>query len=150
MPEKSEVTVSKDNLADGKAPVSFGNITFTKAGVYEYEVKEQDPGDSGAAGVKYDTAVRTITVTVTDDDENGKLVAAVTAVEGSRTFTNKYETENLPLDEVCAISMTKVLYGHDMAQGQFEFSIKAADQESADKMGISLDEGAVFGQSGSK
>lgn len=145
MPEKSEVTVSKDNLADGKAPVSFGNITFTKAGVYEYEVKEQDPGDNGAAGVKYDTAVRTITVTVTDDDENGKLVAAVTAVEGSRTFTNKYETENLPLDEVCAISMTKVLYGHDMAQGQFEFSIKAADQESADKMGISLDEGAVFG-----
>ena len=145
MSEKSEVTVSKDNLADGKAPVSFGNITFTKAGVYEYEVKEQDPGDSGAAGVKYDTAVRTITVTVTDDDENGKLVAAVTAVEGSRTFTNKYETENLPLDEVCAISMTKVLYGHDMAQGQFEFSIKAADQESADKMGISLDEGAVFG-----
>ena len=145
MPEKSEVTVSKDNLADGKAPVSFGEITFTKAGVYKYEVRETDPGDSGAAGVKYDTAVRTITVTVTDDDENGKLVAAVTAVEGSRTFTNKYETENLPLDEVCAISMTKVLYGHDMAQGQFEFSIKAADKASADKMNISLDEGAVFG-----
>ena len=144
MPEKSEVTVSKDNLADGKAPVSFGNITFTKAGVYEYEVKEQDPGDSGAAGVKYDTAARIITVTVTDN-ENGQLVAVVTAVEGSRTFTNKYETENLPLDEVCAISMTKVLYGHDMAQGQFEFTIKAKDKASADKMNISLDEGAVFG-----
>ncbi len=144
MPEKSEVTVSKDNLADGKAPVSFGNITFTKAGVYEYEVKEQDPGYSGAAGVKYDTAARIITVTVTDN-ENGQLVAVVTAVEGSRTFTNKYETENLPLDEVCAISMTKVLYGHDMAQGQFEFTIKAKDKASADKMNISLDEGAVFG-----
>ena len=145
MPEKPEVTVSKDNLADGKAPVSFGEITFTKAGVYKYEVRETDPGDSGAAGVKYDTAVRTITVTVTDDDENGKLVAAVTAVEGSRTFTNKYETENLPLDEVCGVSVTKVLYGHDMAKDQFEFTIKAKDKASANKMNISLDEGAVFG-----
>ena len=150
MPKKSEVTVSevtvsKEDLRDGKAPISFGEITFTKAGVYKYEVRETDPGDSGAAGVKYDTAVRTITVTVTDDDENGKLVAAVTAVEGSRTFTNKYETEDLPLDEVCGVSVTKVLYGHDMAKDQFEFTIKAKDKASADKMNISLDEGAVFG-----
>ena len=144
MPEKSEVTVSKADLADGKAPVSFGNITFTKAGVYEYEVKEQDPGDSGAAGVKYDTAARIITVTVTDN-ENGQLVAAVTTVQGSRTFTNKYETEDLPLDEVCGVSVTKVLYGHDMAKDQFEFTIKAEDKASADKMNISLEEGAVFG-----
>ncbi len=141
----SEVTVSKEDLTDGKAPISFGEITFTKAGVYKYEVRETDPGDSGAAGVKYDTAVRTITVTVTDDDENGKLVAAVTAVEGSRTFTNKYETEDLSLDEVCGVSVTKVLYGHDMAKDQFEFTIKAKDKASADKMNISLDEGAVFG-----
>ena len=144
MPEKSEVTVSKDNLADGKAPVRFGNITFTKAGVYEYEVKEQDPGDSGAAGVKYDTAARTITVTVTDN-EKGQLEAVVTTVAGSRTFTNKYETEDLHLDEVCGVRVTKVLYGHDMAKDQFEFTIKAKDKASADKMNISLDESAVFG-----
>ena len=144
MPEKSEVTVGKADLAYGKAPVSFGNITFTKAGVYEYEVKEQDPGDSGAAGVKYDTAARIITVTVTDN-EKGQLEAVVTTVAGSRTFTNKYETENLPLDEVCGVSVTKVLYGHDMVKDQFEFTIKAKDKASADKMNISLDEGAVFG-----
>lgn len=144
MPEKSEVTVSKADLADGKAPVSFGNIRFTKAGVYEYEVKEQDPGDSGAAGVKYDTAARIITVTVTDN-EKGQLEAVVTTVAGSRTFTNKYETEDLPLDEVCGVRVTKVLYGHDMAKDQFEFTIKAKDKASADKMNISLDEGAVFG-----
>ena len=144
MPKKPEVTVSKDDLADGKAPVSFGNITFTKAGVYEYEVKEQDPGDSGAAGVKYDTAARIITVTVTDN-EKGQLEAVVTTVAGSRTFTNKYETEDLHLDEVCGVRVTKVLYGHDMAKDQFEFTIKAKDKASADKMNISLDEGAVFG-----
>ena len=145
MPGKTETTVTKNDVAAGKASISFGEITFTEAGVYKYEVRETDPGDSGAAGVKYDTAVRTITVTVTDDDENGKLVAAVTAVEGSRTFTNKYETENLPLDEVCAISMTKVLYGHDMEKDQFQFSIEAADKASADKLKISADAGATFG-----
>ncbi len=145
MPGKTETTVTKNDVAAGKASISFGEITFTEAGVYKYEVRETDPGDSGAAGVKYDTAVRTITVTVTDDDENGKLVAAVTAVQGSRTFTNKYETEDLPLDEVCGVSVTKVLYGHDMAKDQFEFTIKAKDKASADKMNIGLDEGAVFG-----
>lgn len=143
MPENSAVTVSKDNLAGDEAPIRFGNITFTKAGVYEYEVKEQDPGDSGAAGVKYDTAARTITVTVTDK-ENGQLVAAVTAVQGSRTFTNKYETEDLHLDKVCGVSVTKVLYGHDMKEGQFEFSIKAKDTDSAEKLGIDVNNGATF------
>ena len=143
MPDNSAVTVSKDNLAGDEAPIRFGNITFTKAGVYEYEVKEQDPGDSGAAGVKYDTAARTITVTVTDK-ENGQLVAAVTAVQGSRTFTNKYETEDLHLDKVCGVSVTKVLYGHDMKEGQFEFSIKAKDTDSAEKLGIDVNNGATF------
>ncbi len=140
----TEVAVTSADVQDGKAPISFGNITFTKAGVYEYEVKEQDPGDSGAAGVKYDTAVRTITVTVTDN-ENGQLEAVVTTVAGSRTFTNKYETEDLPLDDVCGVSVTKVLYGHDMEKDQFQFSIEAADKASADKLKISADAGATFG-----
>lgn len=143
MPENSAVTVSNDNLAGDEAPISFGKITFTKAGVYEYEVKEQDPGDSGAAGVKYDTEVRTITVTVTDDG-SGKLTAAVTSVEGNKTFTNEYKTEALKLDEVCDFSMTKTLNGHDMAAKQFEFTIKAANKASADKWSISSENGTTF------
>ena len=143
MPEHSNVTVRKDNLADGKAPISFGNITFTKAGVYQYEVKENVPQDK-AAGMVYDDTARTITVTVTDN-EKGQLVAAVTTVEGSRTFTNKYETADLPLDEVCSVSVTKVLNGHDMAKDQFEFSVKAKDKDSAEKLRIDENNGATFG-----
>ena len=142
MPDPATVTVGKKNVKNGKAPIDFGNITFTKAGVYKYEVKENIPQDE-AAGMVYDDAARTITVTVTDDG-SGKLQAAVTAVEGSKTFTNKYETADLPLDDVCGISVTKVLYGHDMAKGQFEFRIKAADKESADKLQIDENEGAIF------
>lgn len=144
MPEPSNVTVRKDNLADGKAPISFGNITFTKAGVYQYEVKENVPQDK-AAGMVYDDTPRTITVTVTDDG-SGKLKAAVTSVEGSKTFTNEYKTADLPLDTACSVRVTKVLNGHDMAKDQFEFSIKAKDKDSAEKlMRIDENNGATFG-----
>ena len=138
----TEVAVKSADVQDGKAPISFGNITFKKAGVYKYEVKENVPQDK-AAGMVYDDTARTITVTVTDN-EKGQLVAAVTTVEGRRTFTNKYETADLPLDEVCGVSVTKVLYGHDMAKDQFEFTIKAADKPSADKLKIATEDGATF------
>ena len=143
MPEKPTVTVTNANVKDGKAPVDFGSITFAKAGVYKYTVTETAPEPAGA-GMVYDTAPRTITVEVTDDG-SGKLKAAVTSVGGSRTFTNKYETEDLHLDEVCGVRVTKVLNGHDMAKDQFEFSIKAMDKDSAEKLKIDENDGATFG-----
>ena len=143
MPNKTTVTVKKADVKDGKAPIDFGNITFAKAGVYEYTVTETAPNPAGA-GMVYDTAPRTITVTVTDDG-SGKLTVAQTSVAGSKTFTNEYKTADLPLDTACSISITKVLNGHDMAKDQFEFSIKAKDKDSAGKLRIDENNGATFG-----
>lgn len=143
MPNKTTVTVKKADVNTGKAPVDFGNITFAKAGVYKYTVTETAPDPAGA-GMVYDTAPRTITVTVTDDG-SGKLKAAVTSVEGSKTFTNEYKTADLPLDTACSVRVTKVLNGHDMANDQFEFSIKAKDKDSAEKLRIDENDGATFG-----
>lgn len=143
MPNKTTVTVKKADVKDGKALVDFGRITFAKAGVYKYTVTETAPDPAGA-GMVYDTAPRTITVTVTDDG-SGKLKAAVTSVEGSKTFTNEYKTADLPLDTACSVRVTKVLNGHDMAKDQFEFSIKAKDKDSAEKLGIDENNGATFG-----
>ena len=143
MPNKTTVTVKKADVTDGKASIDFGNITFAKAGVYKYTVTETAPDPAGA-GMVYDTAPRTITVTVTDDG-SGKLKAAVISVEGSKTFTNEYKTADLPLDTACSVSVTKVLNGHDMAKDQFEFSIKAKDKDSAEKLRIDEDNGATFG-----
>ena len=139
----TEVTVTSNDVTDGKASIDFGNITFAKAGVYKYTVTETAPDPAGA-GMVYDTAPRTITVTVTDDG-SGKLKAAVTSVEGSKTFTNEYKTVDLPLDTACSVSVTKVLNGHDMAKDQFEFSIKAKDKDSAEKLRIDENNGATFG-----
>lgn len=143
MPNKTTVTVKKADVNAGKAPVDFGSITFAKAGVYKYTVTETAPEPAGA-GMVYDTAPRTITVTVTDDG-SGKLKAAVTSVEGSKTFTNEYKTADLPLDTACSVRVTKVLNGHDMAKDQFEFSIKAKDKDSAEKLKIDENDGATFG-----
>lgn len=143
MPNKTTVTVKKADENAGKAPVDFGSITFAKAGVYKYTVTETAPEPAGA-GMVYDTAPRTITVTVTDDS-SGKLKAAMTSVEGSKTFTNEYKTADLPLDTACSVRVTKVLNGHDMAKDQFEFSIKAKDKDSAEKLRIDENNGATFG-----
>lgn len=146
MPEKDEVTVRKADVKDGKAPIEFGALTFKKAGEYKYQLNEQVPSPE-AAGMTYDKAVRDITVTVTDNG-TGKLTAAVTAVSGSKTFTNEYKTEDLQMDQVLGLSMTKVLTGRDMKKEDFSFTLKGADEASAKKLNIAEDGETVKGKDG--
>lgn len=146
MPENDEVTVSKADVKDGKAPIEFGALTFKKAGEYKYRLKEQVPSPE-AAGMTYDKADRDITVTVTDNG-TGKLTAAVTAVSGSKTFTNEYKTEDLPMDQVLGLSMTKVLTGRDMTKDDFSFTLKGTDEASAKKLNIAEDGETVPGKAG--
>lgn len=146
MPEKDEVTVRKADVKDGKAPIEFGALTFKKAGEYKYQLKEQVPSPE-AAGMTYDKAVRDITVTVTDNG-TGKLTAAVTAVSGNETFTNEYKTEDLPMDQVLGLSMTKVLTGRDMKEDDFSFTLKGTDEASAKKLNIAEDGKTVPGKAG--
>ena len=146
MPEKDEVTVRKADVKDGKAPIEFGALTFKKAGEYKYQLKEQVPSPE-AAGMTYDKAVRDITVTVTDNG-TGKLTAAVTAVSGNETFTNEYKTEDLQMDQVLGLSMTKVLTGRDMTEDDFSFTLKGTDEASAKKLNIAEDGETVSSKDG--
>lgn len=146
MPKNDEITVSKADVKDGKAPIEFGALTFKKAGEYKYQLKEQVPSPE-AAGMTYDKAVRDITVTVTDNG-TGKLTAAVTAVSGNETFTNEYKTKDLPMDQVLGLSMTKVLTGRDMKKEDFSFTLKGADEASAKKLNIAEDGKTVPGKDG--
>ncbi len=145
MPKNDEITVSKADVKDGKAPIEFGALTFKKAGEYKYQLNEQVPSPE-AAGMTYDKAVRDITVTVTDNG-TGKLTA-VTAVSGSKTFTNEYKTEDLQMDQVLGLSMTKVLTGRRMTEGEFSFTLKGADEASAKKLNIAEDGETVKGKAG--
>lgn len=121
-----------DEEGGNTATFNFGDITFNEAGTYVYEVTETK-GDLG--GVTYSTNKATVTVTVTDKDASGaatgKLVATATVENG--TFTNTYQSK-LDYVDACGLQLTKTLNGRDMADGQFEFTVKSTGDE--DRLGI--------------
>ena len=121
-----------DEEGGNTATFNFGDITFNEAGTYVYEVTEAK-GDLG--GVTYSTNKATVTVTVTDKDASGaatgKLVATATVENG--TFTNTYQSK-LDYVDACGLQLTKTLNGRDMADGQFEFTVKSTGDE--DRLGI--------------
>ena len=113
MPANTTVT----NKADGT--VDFGKITYTKAGTYTYTIKE-DNGNLG--GVTYDDSEKTVTVTV-KDNLDGKLTATVSGDGDAAEFKNTYKAE----ETTANITAKKSLTGRDLKDGEFSFTISAAE-----------------------
>lgn len=130
LPDPATVTVSKKDAKDGIAAINFGEIRYTAAGTYKYEIRENA---GNAAGMTYDGHVATAEVTVTENGE-GKLTANVTKKESGR-FTNTYRTE---LDYAAAggLKLSKALSGRPMTEGQFTFTVTPADATSANALGL--------------
>lgn len=76
----TEVTITPTSGSSANVP--FGKITFTAAGVYTYKLTERQ---GSAPRMTYDTAEKTLTITVTDVD--GQLTASSTGV----TWANSYK-----------------------------------------------------------
>lgn len=130
LPGLATVTVNKHDAKDGIAAVKFGKIRYTAAGTYTYEIRENA---GNAAGMAYDGHVATAEVTVTEDGE-GKLIANVTKKENGR-FTNTYRTE-LNYTAAGGLKLSKSLSGRPMTEGQFTFTVKPADEASANALGL--------------
>ena len=130
LPDPATVTVNKHDAKDGIAAVKFGKISYTAAGTYTYEIRENA---GNAAGMAYDGHAATAEVTVTEDGE-GQLTANVTKKENGR-FTNKYRTE-LNYTAAGGLKLSKSLSGRPMTEGQFTFTVKPADEASANALGL--------------
>ena len=150
MPEETKVIINKPgtgnvNIAD------FDKMTFTKAGNYEYIVKETK-GD--LRGVTYDQHEAKVVVNVTEDKTTGKLSAqvvydnktALTAadrvVTNASTFTNTYKAV---FDDNTKINLdgTKELIGKALKHDQYFFEISALNgaplgDGDGDKDGMAL------------
>lgn len=139
-----DITTGFNKVLKGRSWNDSDSFTFTIE-------NKQKPGSVETAPMPNKTTVTVKKADVKDGKapvDFGNITfakAAVTSVEGSKTFTNEYKTADLPLDTACSISITKVLNGHDMAKDQFEFSIKAKDKDSAEKLRIDENNGATFG-----
>jgi len=143
-------TVQSTSAKDGEAVAfDFGNITFTTCDMvadgsavtsktFVYTVSETVP-DPAKAGIQYSTNVAKIYVTVTDDGE-GHLVATSSTENGM--FVNRYET-SLNYTAAGGLTLTKILNGRDMAQGQFQIQVVPKDEASAAVLGLPMN-GKVF------
>ena len=120
-----------------------GDVVLTQrdAGkTYSYKVVEQGTAPSGYT---YDTAERTVTITVEGDPANGTLKATtVVSVPGDPEHSKTYvyssnaatpqETAVVPFNNSYAasgevgITATKSLTGRDLTEGEFSFAVKYA------------------------
>lgn len=131
LPISTITTVSKSDLQDsGTAAIRFGEIRFTAAGTYEYEVREQKAG-TAENGMTYSTNVARIRVTVLDNGA-GSLVATPALVSGSSVFVNNYGVK-LDYNAKGGLSIAKELMGASAVEGVFSFTVTA---EGEDILGI--------------
>lgn len=71
---KATVEVTQDGAsADTPVSFNFGDITYTKPGVYTYEIRESKSLSVLNPGVSASRALYEVVVTVTDEDHTGKL-----------------------------------------------------------------------------
>lgn len=119
-----------------------GDVVLTQrdAGkTYSYKVVEQGTAPSGYT---YDTAERTVTITVEGDPANGTLKATTVVSggpEGSKTYvyssdaTGMQEQAIVPFNNSYAasgevgITATKSLTGRSLTDGEFDFALKYAN-----------------------
>lgn len=120
-------TASKP-ASGNKATFGFGDMTFTRPGIYVFDVTEDG---ASAAGLKKDTHTATLTVTVRDDGLGHLVVdGAVPVIVSDGDFTNTYSS-NLNYGVAGGLKLEKTLDGHAMAAGQFQFTLKAVDEDGA-------------------
>ena len=104
---------------------SFGTVTFTKAGTYQWTVTETHAGEE-IDGIKYDAAPKTVTIKVKDDGKGGLIAEDGSALVQTAEFTNNYSKSG-----VAEIKVMKNLSGRDWdTNDSFEFTITPASENA--------------------
>lgn len=138
----SETTVT--NGADGK--IIFPEVTYSKAGIYTYTIKENSVDLAGWSG---DSKIITAVVSVKEAEGDNKLTAEVTYTE-SGTFTNTYTPAGAA---TVVLEATKTVAaateGGDipaLEEEQFAFQLYEADGTTAvgQPVGNSADGSVLF------
>lgn len=133
MPTPATVNVTNQSTATAAADsftASFGAITYTKPGVYAYDIREDIPGER-IPGVTYSTAEHRVIVGVVDNGDGTMTAKPVyTATNDPAvppTFTNTYTPEETSL----AIVGRKTLQGRELIARQYNFSLYNTDESFA-------------------
>lgn len=130
-----EVTQPDGTPAGTPVPFNFGDITYTKPGVYTYEIRESEALSVLNPGVSASEALYEVTVTVADEGHTGNLT--VTSAEmkklisddgekveppttvPSASFVNEYDTQEVKWAPVGEKKYTDSTDAHPLEQGMF-------------------------------
>lgn len=148
MPQSTTLTIDKDTV-DHKA--SFGDITFNKAGDYEFKVTEVN---DSKANVTYSTEEYTVSVHVEDENGNGTFTVTPTIKNSageeveSIVFENTYTPSSVILTGENVIHGTKTLTGRDSNENE-TFNFTLTEDEKNDKSGYTIAENGNVASVGS-
>ena len=131
-----------EGTKDGKFAFNFGNITYEAVGEYDYTIVETGKG-TNANGITYSDNTLKLHVSVNDPGD-GQLIATVTRKDGTRDFTNTYSASIDEYGAAANVAVTKQLKNRDWNKDQFTFTVKPADDASAQKAGLKNTEDHEF------
>ncbi len=130
-----EVTQPDGTPAGTPVPFNFGDITYTKPGVYTYEIRESEALSVLNPGVSASEALYEVTVTVADEGHTGNLTVTSAEmkklisddgekVEPSTTvppasFVNEYDTQEVKWAPVGEKKYTDSTDARPLEQGMF-------------------------------
>lgn len=129
-----EVTQPDGTPADTPVPFNFGDITYTKPGVYTYEIRESEALSVLNPGVSASEALYEVTVTVTDEGHTGKLkvnseMKKLLSDDGDKveppttvppaSFVNEYDTQEVKWVPVGEKKYTDSTDARPLEQGMF-------------------------------
>lgn len=105
---RATVEVTQPDGAPADTPVSFnfGDITYTKPGVYTYEIRESKELSVFNPGVSASKALYEVVVTVTDEGHNGTLTV-------TPKLTKKYDDDGVKLDNPEDTTVAKFVNEYD-------------------------------------
>lgn len=130
-----EVTQPDGTPAGTPVPFNFGDITYTKPGLYTYEIRESEALSVLNPGVSASEALYEVTVTVADEGHTGNLT--VTSAEmkklisddgekveppttvPSASFVNEYDTQEVKWAPVGEKKYTDSTDARPLEQGMF-------------------------------
>lgn len=138
-----DMPAAKDGKAASVPVCSDVEFTQLDAGkTFTYTVSEL--GDAGN-GYIFDKAVRTVTISVSDDPATATLTATTTVSGGPDAATYTYKTGDSPAADAAKVSFTnsysasgsvdvnatKTLSGRALVEGEFAFGVQYANGEAA-------------------
>ena len=127
-----EVTASEGTSAGTPIPFYFGDITYTKPGVYTYQISESAELSTLNSGVSSSEALYEVTVTVTDEGHTGSLKVTsemkkllsddgnkVEQPATSASFVNEYDTQEVKWSPIGAKEYTDSTDTRPLKQNMF-------------------------------